>query len=94
MFDNLDRHGITIALREAAAALRAFKRQIRVSGHNVTWQEARELRDRKREATRLCILRARTRGRLHGCALDAAAQDAIALELAGGFLRAPTQAVA
>ena len=88
MFQNLDRHRITLALRDAGAALGTLKREVRASGHNITWQEARKLRDMKREATRLCILRARTRGRLHGCTLDEAAQDAIAAEVAPQFPRA------
>lgn len=87
MYLNLNRYSITVALRDTGTALAAFKREVRASGHNITWQEARQLAEMKRAATRLCILRARTRGRLHGSQLDAAAQDLVAAEEAPRFVR-------
>jgi hypothetical protein len=45
---------------------------LRTSGHKTSPLEARDLRDLKARATRLCCLRAQLRGRLHlrGMSLD------------------------
>jgi hypothetical protein len=59
-------------LKTTAALLTALKRVLRTSGHKTSPLEARDLRDLKARATRLCCLRAHLRGRLHlrGMSLD------------------------
>ena len=52
-------------LKTTAALLKALKAVLRASGHRVSPLEARDLRDLKGRATRLCCLRAHLRGRLH-----------------------------
>jgi hypothetical protein len=52
-------------LKTTAALLTALKRVLRTSGHKTSPLEARDLRDLKARATRLCCLRAHLRGRLH-----------------------------
>lgn len=52
-------------LKSTAALLTALKRILRASGHEISWMEARDQRDLKARATRLCALRAHLRGRLH-----------------------------
>jgi hypothetical protein len=52
-------------IKTTAALLHALKRMLRTSGHRTSPLEARDLRELKARATRLCSLRAHLRGRLH-----------------------------
>jgi len=63
-------------LKTTAALLSALKRVLRQSGHQCTRLEARDLRELKARATRLCCLRAHLRGKLHLRTLTLADQAA------------------
>jgi hypothetical protein len=63
--DIIDIGRLVSDLKTTAALLRVLKRMLRTSGHQMTPLEARDQRDLKARATRLCSLRAHLRGRLH-----------------------------
>ena len=61
----MDIERLVCDIKTTAALLYALKRVLRASGHRTSPLEARDLRDLKLRATRLCSLRAHLRGRLH-----------------------------
>ena len=63
--DIVDIERLVCDLKTTAALLSVLKRMLRTSGHRTSPLEARDLRDLKARATRLCCLRAHLRGRLH-----------------------------
>lgn len=69
------------------AEISALKKTMRASGHMIAWKEARELAQLKREATSLCVLSARLRGRLHlpvtACSVEQ--QNVVAFETAAAL---------
>lgn len=56
---------IKAAICSIEMALKCYKKEVRASGHNITWQESRQGKGLKQWATDLCISRAQHRGKLH-----------------------------
>jgi hypothetical protein len=63
--DTIDVPTLVCDLKTTAALLTVLRQLIRQPGHRTTALEARDRRDLKARATRLCCLRAHLRGRLH-----------------------------